>query len=112
VIPVYDLGNTKRLLGYLRRTPSVTFRQGDYLQMAVIPSMPLRPTAHASEFQSVRMKTVSFTMSYRYTEGGWNVEAAVLAEAPLQDLLALREFILPGEHLEDAAERQYRSSFR
>lgn len=89
----------------------MAFRQGDYLQMAILPPLSFR-AVESPVHQSMRVKTVTFSMTYRYTNSGWNVEAAVLTEAPLQGLLELREFLLPGEHPAEADERRHARAYR
>jgi hypothetical protein len=105
-VEVYDRRNPERLLGTLPR-PDVPANGGP-ISVAVMPRFspfydePLRPLAPAHYAH----KVLHFQPDKRYSEGGWKIDVAVTTDAPLDDLMRLQDFRLPGEDARAARMRR------
>ena len=56
---------------------------------------------------SVDCRRVEFMRYSKIHEDGWRIEVALITDAPLQDLMMLRDFRLPGESARAAEERRH-----
>lgn len=95
-VNVYDAGNRSRLLGFIYQ-PHLGPRQGKSWKFATFnmqgrwwthpDNMPVEPIA----------TTVLFHLLESYDHGGWTSRFDLVTDAPLQDLLKIDRFHLPGE---------------
>ena len=65
-----------------------------------------RPTLELPEV-SFNVNYVEFRRDYLYSDGGWKVEPILLTYSPLEHLMMLQDFKLPGETDEQAYRRRH-----
>lgn len=108
-IPVFDSKNKSRLLGHVHEIRRTNLRHGNSIKMAL--ALPVyRPlTPWEDDLNSVSMKAVEFSID-KETKDGWVYTPVFLTSSPLDDLMKLRQFTLPGETRKQADERLYRSN--
>jgi hypothetical protein len=108
MLPVYDKGNKDRLLGYHPRWAA----NDPWHQYMVMP--PLRACYSEPDLMqcSVSCSRIEFMRYTKISDDGWKLDVVLITDAPLQDLMMLRDFRLPGETAPEAEERRWRASYR
>lgn len=102
---VRDSINRERVLGTL---PRLAIRdRGRYLRMAVMPKMPSILDKPEDIPVVVDFRTVDLRLDYTTYEDGWRQKLEYFTNAPLDDLMNVRDFQLPGENAEAAYRRTY-----
>jgi hypothetical protein len=102
-VNVVDSRNLQRVLGSI---PRPVF-QGDYYRMAV---MPRRAVCYADAFSPtcpVSVDTVTFRRERLNSDCGWSVTPLLSTSDPLDLLMKIDGFRLPGETEVAARERRY-----
>lgn len=105
MIPVYDAMNHDRLLGYHPRW-SDSYDERHFVG-GKMPSVTCTPTP-LPLCASITLHQVSLRRIVKRSDNGWKAEVALVTSAPLEHLLMLREFRLPGEDEYEAEERRWR----
>lgn len=104
-IPVYDSRNNSRLLGHVHEVSRNNIRPSQNLRMAITGPLTVVPWEKDVSFDR-GFKTVDFTID-KQTKDGWVYTPILLTSTPLEDLMKLRQFTLPGETRRQADERRY-----
>jgi hypothetical protein len=100
-IPVYDAMNRARFLGTL---PPIEMSPGTHhYRMAIMPSLNSVYVTDAPPFNP-RTQSIEFTVDVDHC----TLSAVYLTRAPLDLLLRIGTFHLPGESEKQAQERHYR----
>jgi hypothetical protein len=77
---------------------------------------PLRATAYPYDHDmmqcAVDVRSIELMRYSKIHEDGWRIEVVLITDAPLKDLMMLRDFRLPGESPGEAEERRFRASYR
>lgn len=103
-VEVYDAINPKRLLG----TMEMQSRRPDGRDMRYAACVPLRAyslTANEAVTEA-SVDIATFTYGHRPSDDGWDRIGILLTYTPLEHLMRLREFRLPGENERQLYERQ------
>lgn len=95
-IPVLDSKNKSRVLGHLHDIRRSNLRTGTSLRMALALPVYRPVTPWENDLSSVSMKTVEFSID-KETKDGWVYTPVLTTSSPLDDLMKLRQFTLPGE---------------
>lgn len=101
-VDIYDAINMDRLLGSV---PKPEWRGGYSLRVATYPG---RATVSARPWDdpTLSLKTIDFTASIKRS-GPLDVEAILTTHDRLNDLMAIRDFRLPGESHAEAERRRW-----
>jgi len=107
VLTVVDAGNKDRVLGiFVNPPPSFN---GNYLRVCVMPRTScVAAYSNMDAIQTMRVDTVDFALGWRTSADGYDRHAILTTTSPLETLMSLREFRLPGESERQAHERLYR----
>lgn len=107
---VFDASNSKRLLGMLWGVKG--------MQGRVLSTMWCEPACtgygydHVASLASIPINRVDFTYDWQSSEDGFTRYAVLNTTAPLEHLMKLDMFTLPGETRRQAEERRHRAFYR
>lgn len=106
ILKVVDALNVKRELGSLIETPqrldAPLFSLSTHTSMTVSATHPYTPV------EPVIHKRVDFHLDYTTSPDGYTKKAVFRTSSPLDTLMTLQHFRLPGESEDAARERLYR----
>lgn len=108
---VFDASNSKRLLGMLWGVVKGTHGR-------IISTVWYEPACtgygydHVASLASVPVNRVDFTFDWHSSEDGLTRYAVLNTTAPLEHLMKLDMFTLPGETRRQAEERRHRAFYR
>ena len=108
-IPVFDSKNKSRLLGHVHEIRRTNLRHGNSIRLNLTLPFCRPVTPWEQDLNIVSMKVVEFSID-KETKDGWVYTPVFLTSSPLDDLMKLRQFTLPGETRKQADERLYRSN--
>lgn len=106
-IEVYDTVNEARLLGTL---PCPPVKPHGWLNYAVTaPYYDLSRKVPDQHEERLRVSKVSFRVSVK--TDGWNAKVVLTTAEPLEQIMLIEDFRLPGESRREALERRYRHRY-
>ena len=105
VIEVRDRKNPERLLGTFHRAPPEW--AGRWYSVALAPSLRVLHDDEPTRPFTADIRTVRFEIGTRPSADNYDLIGVFLTDNPLDDLLDINGFTLPGESLRAADERRY-----
>lgn len=109
---VYDFKNRERLLGTWHEAPDRWRDNGRTVSVAIAPSLRAlhEPTCRCCE-DRLDIRRIEFRLGHKDSHDGYDKKGVLLTDAPLEYLLTLRGFLLPGETIREAEYRRWRAGF-
>jgi hypothetical protein len=104
---VVDSKNHKRILGHLLIRPHLDIRKDNELRVAVSPSLR-RGYRETVMPYDLGVNVLRLRIERETFDGGWTYTPYLTTDDPLDQLMLVDDFRLPGETPRQADERRYR----